>query len=454
MTMFEFGRELRRILGQNVLGLSARSDPDTSLYELMNLEMLIAQGHSLDAEISRVSNRNTLELCLESALIWREYARRTGDALAVRKATTAAEKAGSAAISGMDAARAARVQADICLLSYDLFETADLLGSAESLLAQARAAVDPNHHHALDAAFTLTEARLIARLALRKGMGSDLDPALEAMAHIDRAVEKYDHLVRISGATRDKIEAANARIERCDLLALVGIDRQDSRLLKAVIKELEALKVRFDPQFEPLTSARITQRLALVQAHLGQIDGAPALVAEALSVLGLKTDLLPYEHSPMDWLTHKQTMATSLQVLAELSGEDRLSDQALSLYDLALSKPLQKGLSLRAELTNNRAACVTRRAELKGDLMALDAAETAFKTELQITNPNEDPVGWAILQANLGRLYVSRSDLTGFMPGRTEITYALEAARDIFEEFGLKSLLGLTDHNLMRIRQA
>lgn len=452
--MFEFGRELRRILGQNVLGLSARSDPDTSLYELMNLEMLIAQGHSLDTEISRVSSKNTLEHCLESALIWREYARRTGDTLAITKATTAAEKAGQSAINGVDAARAARIQADICLLSYDLFETPDLLDSAESLLAQARAAVDPHHNHSLDAAFTLTEARLLARLALREGVGGDLEPALEAMAQIDRAVEKYDHLVRQSGATKDKIEAANARIERCDLLALVGIDRKDSRLLKAVIKELSALKIRFDPQFEPLTTARLSQRLALVQAHMGQIDGTPEAVADALSVLGLKADLLPYEHSPMDWLEHKQTMALALQILADLTAEERLSEQALSLYDLAMSKPLQKGLRARAELINNRVACLTRLAELKGDLLALDAAEDAFKSELVTTNPNEDPVGWAILQTNLGRLYVSRCDLTGFMPGRTEIAYALEAARDIFEEFGLKTLLGLTDRNLMRIRQA
>src|SRR5690606_22131489 len=128
----------------------------------------------------------------------------------------------------------------ICLLSYDLFETPDILDSAESLLAQARAAVDPHHNQMLDAAFTLTEARLLARLALRTGIGGDLEPALEAMALIDRAVEKYDQLVRQSGATRDKIEAAGARIERCDLLALVGIDRKDSRLLKAVIKELGA----------------------------------------------------------------------------------------------------------------------------------------------------------------------------------------------------------------------
>jgi len=452
--MFEFGRELRRILGHNVMGTGGRTDPDTSLYELMNLEMLIAQGHILDAEISRVSSRNTFEPCLESALIWREYARRTGDALAVRKATSAAEKAGSAATNGIDAARAARIQADICLLSYDLFETATLLDSAESLLAQARAAVDPHHSPILDAAFTLTESRLLIRLALRKGLTPDLEPALEAMAHIDRAIEKYDQLVRQSGATRDKIDAANARLERCDLLALVGIERSDSRLLKAVTKELRALKVRLDSHYEPLTSARITQRLALVQAHLGQIDGTPALVADALSLLGLKQDCTAYEHSPIDWLTHKHTMAQALQMLAGLTAEERLSDQALSLYDLALSKPLQKGLSLRAALVNGRAACLTHRAELKGDLLSLDAAENTFKTELRRTNPNEDPVGWAIIQTHLARLYVSRGDLTGFMPGRTEIAYALEAARDIFEEFGLKTLLGLTDQSLLRLRQA
>ena len=55
--MFEFGRELRRIFRNQ-----GRVDTDPSLYELLNLKLLITQGRALDIEGGRVSTK----LCLQS----------------------------------------------------------------------------------------------------------------------------------------------------------------------------------------------------------------------------------------------------------------------------------------------------------------------------------------------------------------------------------------------------
>ncbi|MDC7683697.1 hypothetical protein PQU92_10440 [Asticcacaulis sp. BYS171W] len=445
--MFEFGRELRRILGQN-----GRHEPDISLYELMNLELLISQGRGLDIEGGRVSTKNRYDPYLESALIWREYARRTGDTLAVRKATTAAEAAGKAARTVHEAAHAALVQAEICVLGYDLFETAELLKSAETLLATGRAALDSEP--GLIAAYTLAEGRLAARLAVRSGVGEELEPALLAMAHLDRAIERFDAQVRLTKTASDKIHAADARIERADLLVLVGLDRGDSRLMGAVIRDLSAVKARLDPDYEPVTFGRVSQRLAMAHVWMGQIDGAPQMISEGIAALTPKEELMFYEHSPLDWVVNTHSRALALQSLAELITEDGLSEQALKAYDLALHKPLQKELSLRAQIVNNRAGCLARRAELKGDLVSLDAAETAFKAELRVVKPGEDPVGWAILQTNLGRLYVARGDITGFMMERAEAAYALEAAQDIFLEHGLIALAATAEENLSRVRAA
>ncbi|MBW8880823.1 MAG: hypothetical protein JF615_05165, partial [Asticcacaulis sp.] len=99
--MFEFGRELRRIFRNQ-----GRVDTDPSLYELLNLKLLITQGRNLDIEGGRVSTRNRFAPHLEAAQIWREYARRTGDPVAVRRAASAAESAGKEAKTTNEAAQA------------------------------------------------------------------------------------------------------------------------------------------------------------------------------------------------------------------------------------------------------------------------------------------------------------------------------------------------------------
>ena len=66
---------------------------------------------------------------------------------------------------------------------------------------------------------------LAARLAVRQGVAEDLEPALLAMSHIDRAIERADVQVRKTQSARDKIDAAQARFERGDLLMMVGLDR-------------------------------------------------------------------------------------------------------------------------------------------------------------------------------------------------------------------------------------
>jgi hypothetical protein len=147
-------------------------------------------------------------------------------------------------------------------------------------------------------------------------------------------------------------------------------------------------------------------------------------------------------------------LAIGLQALSELTLSEEVYDKAMEMYDHALKRPMQKQLALRSQLVNNRAICLAKHAEIKGDLKSLDAAEKAFKNELRNTKPGEDPVGWAILQSNLARLYVARGDITGFMIERAEAAYALEAAHEIFVEHGMKGLAEATRLNLDRVREA
>jgi len=444
--MFEFGREIRRIFRN-----PGRVETDSSLYELLNLQLLIAQGRNAEIEGGRVSTKNRFTPYMEAAQIWREYARRTGDPSAVRRAASAAENAGKAATSGTEAAMAVLEQAQTCLMGVDLFETHELLKSAESLLAGGRPVVQDDE--ALRARFNRVEAQLATRLAVRHGISGDLELALTAMAHIDRSIERADARVRQTGSTQDRIEAAQARFERADLLMLIGADRCDSSLMMAVIKDFEALHCRLDPAYEPVTYARVVLRLAQAYIRKGEIEGRPEIISEGVALLSREDEGLDYEHSPLDWVDRTQALAAGLQALAELTLNEEVYDKAMQVYDLALKRPLQKGLVLRGQLMNARAGCVARHAEIKGDLHALDAAEDAFKGQLRHIRAQDDPVNWAILQTNLARLYVARGDITGFMMERTEAAYALEAAQEIFIEHGMKSLAAAAEGQLERVRE-
>jgi tetratricopeptide (TPR) repeat protein len=444
--MFEFGRELRRIFRNH-----GRVDSDPSLYELMNLQLLITQGRQFDIEGGRVSTKNRFMPYLEAAQIWREYGRRTGDPVALRRAATAAENAGKEAKTAADAAAAALEQAQTCILSADLFETWELLSSAEELLAGGRAAVQDNE--ALRARFNRAEAQLAARLAMKQGIEGDLELALLAMSHIDRAVDRADKRVQHTHAAADKIEAAQARFERADLLMRVGLDRCDPSLMAAVIKDFEALQARFDPAYEPVTWSRVNLRHGLAMIWKGEIEGNPGVISEGIALLSNEDEPVDFEHSPTDWVAHKQALAMGLQALAEMTLNEQIYEKAMQVYDIAIKRPLQKGLALRGQLVNNRAGCLAKHAELKGDLKSLDRAEADFKAELRACKPEHDPVGWAILQTNLARLYVARGDITGFMMERTEAAYALEAALEIFDEQHLKSLAKAAQVQLDRVRE-
>ena len=444
--MFEFGRELRRIFRNQ-----GRVDTDPSLYELLNLKLLITQGRALDIEGGRVSTKYRFGPYIEAAQVWREYARRTGDPAAVRRAANAAENAGKEAKTALEGAQAVLEQALTCILGVDLFETWELLASAEKLLAEGRIVAADDE--ALRTRFNRAEAMLAARLAVRQGVAEDLEPALLAMSHIDRAIERADVQVRKTQAARDKIDAAQARFERGDLLMLVGLDRSDASLMAAVIKDFEALRIRLDAAYEPVTHARVMLRLA--QAHIwqGQIEGRPEIISEGIALLTKDDEPVDYEHSPLDWVEHRHALAMGLQALAELTMNQDIYDKAMAVYDHALKRPLQKPLRLRAQVVNNRAGCLARHAELKGDMKALDAAEMTFKDELRGVRANDDPVSWAILQTNLARLYVARGDITGFMMERAEAAYALEAAHDIFVEHGMKALSRSAMEYLDRVRE-
>jgi hypothetical protein len=230
---------------------------------------------------------------------------------------------------------------------------------------------------------------------------------------------------------------------------------KDADLLDAAAREAATAAERLDNAYEPLTWARAKimhgQALALRGEAVGDLD---ALAAGA-SALALALEHLTRDHSPLDWARTQVTLAQALQALGEASADPRAFEHAVSCYDRAgVVLKEQAALPLRGAAAGARAVCLARQAELTGDQAVLDAAEAAMKIELANLSPRRDPVGWALAQLHLARLYEARMGMTGRDDGqRAAALMALEAALDVFGEHGLRSLTLLATEAVERLAE-
>lgn len=439
--MFEFGRELKRILGAGAL----KGDLDPAILELCDLAMLSVQARACDVEAGRVSTREPFLLWLKASMLWREHARRSGDAVAVRKAAAAAASAQKFANGEAETSLAVLEKGLASLLGADLYGDLSLLEAASSLLKTA----------ANGSGDELFEARLeagFARLASREALASDdWDRAMEAAALFDSAIHRLDDCARDHGSAAARAEAATARIERSDLLAGFGLRRRDPRLLERAGGDLADLLEEVDADYEPLTWLRAAEIVGSALVSLGEIEGRAEHIAEGVSTLADAGDRIAGDHSPLDWARVKHAFAVGLQALGEACDSDPAFDRAEEAFDAATEALSGAPLTLRSTVANNRAACLARAAERRGDLKALGRAEVAFKTEIAVQTAEADPVAWAVLQVNLARVYEARAELVGEFDDRECAVYALEEALEVFRENGLKTLAESASAALERV---
>ncbi|HEX4712189.1 hypothetical protein [Phenylobacterium sp.] len=449
--MFELGREFMRLFaGERIKPFAdGLTGGDATLLELLDLQLLTQEAKAADVAAGRLSAQDKAQRRLDAAVVWREVARRSGDAVALRKAAAAAEIACSGFDPGRrpDAwARARCEQGFSGLLGAELFGDPGLDAAAAATFREARSVARGGLAAALaDIGAALVEAR--AELATG---GSDA--AWAAAARFNAPIAALDTLTRRSSAARPI--AAEARLIRADLLCGWGARLKDDRLLRAAIDDAAAAADRLDLAYEPLTWARAEilrgQALALWGEAAGDIDA----VAAGATTLAGALDHLTRDHSPLDWARTQIALAHALQALGEASSDERAYEQAVTCYDRA-NLVLKDGpaTSLRGMAAGERALCLARSAELTGDLGVLDAAEAALKIELAVLQPRRDPVAWALVQLHLARLYEARLDITGKDRGeRAAAVLALDAALDVFGEQGLRSLSVMAVDALERLR--
>jgi len=451
--MFEFRRELKRFFQPESLkdGLVAG---DPSLLELLELNLLMSEARAADVAASRIGAEDRPARQLEAAAIWREIARRTGDAIALRKSASAGELA--CAGFGHDRrpqswARARCEQAAAAVLGAELFGDEGLNAAADIAFAEAQVSGQTPGKSSLaatlaDAGRTLIEART-AMASANRVLALDVAGRFEAPAEALDAYGKKHPIGRLM--------AAQTRADRAEFLAACGDRLKDPHLLRMALDGLNLVLARLDRDYEPLSWARAMTLRAGVRAALCDLEGDVGVVAQVVDDLVSVLEHVSRDHSPMDWARAQMALAGALQMLAEVSDGVSAFDQALKCLDRALSVfDRQPAVLDRANALYRRASCLLRQAELSGKVEALDAAEAALRADLVSMNPSADPVGWAVRQLNFARLYEARTDLTGpDSRARRSAAVALSAALDVFTEHGLRSLSDVALRGLERLKE-
>ena len=448
--MFEFGRELKRLFGAESLNTprDGLTGGDSSLLELLDLELLKTEAKAADIAAGRVGAADRAQRRLEAAIVWREVARRSGDAVALRKAAATAEAAADLFDRNRRPdgwARARCEQAFCAMLGAELFGDDGLNAAAELAFREARAAARGG------LALPLADVGIAALEGRSRMAAGDAQAARVVAARFTIPIQGLQVLTKRCRAAR--LLAVEARLVRADLLLGWGARLKDRDLLQQALDDAEAAVDGLDAAYEPLSWARAAALRGQALALLGDAAGQIESVAAAVNALADVLCELNRDHSPMDWARVQTALAESLQALGEAGASERAYEQAVTCYDRAAMVLREiPALALSAAGASNRALCLARCAELTGDLNVLDAAETAFRIELTAMSPGRDPTAWAMLQVNLARLYEARLDITGRDRGeRAAAAHALNAALDVFAEQGLRSLSVIASDALDRL---
>ena len=447
--MFEFGRELKRLF-QPDAPKDGLTGGDASLLELLELDLLCAEARAADIAAGRNSATDRAERQLEAALVWRELARRSGDALALRKSAAAAESAAKSfgrTSRPLGWARARCEQARAAMLGAALFGDQGLDAAAEIALRDARGIMGSAPAAAVvDAAQALIEARKVLADGNR-------DAVIAAARRFEAPIAAL--LTRGRRRAVERLWAAEASADRADLLAAAGTRLKDPMLLRMALDGLATTLARLDPAYEPLTWAVLAGRRAVTRGALAELEADLGEAAGAVNDLVEVLERVTKDHSPLDWARAQLFLAGALQVMGDLADCDQAFDQAASCYKRALTVFIgQAGLVEGPVALHNSLQCLIRAAELRGDRVALEEAEAALRTDLAESNPAKDPVAWGVRQLSFARVYEAQAHVAGRCDLGREAAAAdaLAAALEVFGEHGRRDLADTAAGELERLR--
>jgi hypothetical protein len=438
-------------LGGITGGLRRERRRGALLADAARLELLSLQALQELLPVGALAPEPDLELravtALDHAVLERELARRTGD---LRRLANAFEAAAGAAVWAGTERRlfaGAKLQTALCALcAFEVFGDATAPAQAEAALAEAETAL--NCQPGRLGGPGLIRARLAGRRALTREAGHSV---LEVAALFEEAAAGLEARLRATGAGEP--EWAAALCERADLMSTAGALRKEAGLLDRAGRDMGLLSSRLDPLRLPLSWMRAQTLQGSALRGLGEVTGEARLMKDAAKALGAAFEAVPDGHSPLDRARAAHGLGLALQGLAETTGEPLAYRSAQTAFDQALARVGELQTPFRSVVAYDRASCLARRAEKSGDVFALAEAEGVFRADLAGRTARTDPVGWAVVQLALARVYQARAELTGERAELADAAFALTEAQEVFAEHGQATLAAIALAALERVRR-
>ncbi len=385
---------------------------------------------------------------LSHAVVLHEIARRTGEIETLGCAASAALRARDLAAGDRRlTARALLSHAQILFLAVTLFGDGASVKVALQRLEEAKAlSLDPVSRARADA----LGASLLAQVALA-GEPTKADGCAKAdlaLSSAGRALSALAHVRKL-----DDSEVHELACNRLELLIAMGQRQKDKRMLADACAELDLITPPLNAAYRPLTWARRAILRGQALAAMGCLSGEVSLISDASAMIAAVVEEIPEGHSPIDSARAGHALGLVLQALGEACDEQAPFDRAIAAFAPALeSLARAPNLPLRAVVAYDSAVCLARSAERRGDLQALGRAETVFREALTTKSAAVDPLGWAVTQVALARVYEARADICGDAGERAGAAFALTSALEVFSERGHRSLSDLALNALQRVK--
>ena len=286
----------------------------------------------------------------------------------------------------------------------------------------------------------LAVANALSKCAERRG----------SMGALYSAIEGYRQLLaREFARAAMPAQWAMTQNELGNALQTLG-EREGSpaRLAEAVTAFRAALEV-YTRDAMPAEWAKTQNNLCLVLLTLGEREGNPVRLAEAVAACRAALEVLTRDEKPAEWAMTQNNLGIALQALGEREGSPTRLTEAVTAFRAALEVRTRKAMPADwAAMQNNLGAALQTLGEREGNVARLGEAVAAYRAALEVRTRQAMPADWAATQNNLGTALQALGERENNTDRITEAIAAFRAALEVRTRADVPILWARTQNNL------